>query len=98
MKTMREIIQPYILFLLFLLSENTFSQGSGNHITMYLQNCSQTSPTSLQFDLYAVSDGAVSSDLSANAFQYGVNFNTAILNGGAATAKYVFGTSDIPSL
>lgn len=71
-----------------------------NHLTMSLQNCSQTSPTTLQFDLYVVSDGSPSSNLAPIAFQFGVNFNTACLPSGAFMApSFVNGTSDfIPPL
>src|SRR5207244_2146993 len=64
-----------------------------NHLTMYLQNCSQPTCNTLQFDLYVKSDGSPTSDLRANAFQYGVNFNTGILPSGATiTPSYVGGT------
>jgi len=70
------------------------------HVTMSLQNCSQPSPNSIQFDLYAMSDGATGSDLRANSFQYGINFNTGILQSGATTSlSYISGSSDfIPPL
>jgi len=78
----------------------SFTVKPCNHITLSLQNCVQTSPNILQFDLYVVSDGSFESDLRANSFQYGINFNTAILQSGATiTPSYVGGTSDfIPPL
>src|ERR1041385_7455170 len=72
---------------------NNSTMGAGNHLTMSLQNCSQTANT-IQFDLYAVSDGSPNSIVSANAFQIGLNFNNAILqNGATLKASYVKGTS-----
>jgi len=65
-----------------------------NHITMSLQNCAQPTPKTIEFDLYVVSDGSPLSDLRANAFQYGINFNTGILPSGASiTTSYIAGTS-----
>ncbi len=71
-----------------------YSQGVGNHLTFSIQNCSQTSGNTIQFDLYVVSDGATTSDLRANSFQYGINFNTGILRPCAViTPSYVSGSS-----
>jgi len=76
------------------------SVNACNHLTMSLQNCSQPTCNTIQFDLYVVSDGSIGSDLRANAFQYGINFNTGILQSGATvTPSYVSGSSDfIPPL
>jgi hypothetical protein len=74
---------------------NSIAQGVGNHITMSLQNCTQLSGDSIRFDLYVVSDGAVTSDLRLNSIQYGINFNTGILQSGATiTTSYVNGSTD----
>ena len=71
------------------------AQGVGNHFTMSLKNCTQIAANVIQFDLYIMSDGASNSDLRANSFQFGVNFNTGILqNGATITPSYVSGTSD----
>src|SRR4029078_3515361 len=93
----------FIVFMTMLWAETDFSaqaQGTGNHLTMYIDNCIQTAPNKIRFDMYAVSDGAANNDLRANAFQFGVNFNTAILQAGATiTPSFVNGTSDfIPPL
>jgi len=72
-----------------------FAQGTGNHFTMYLDSCVQINPFTLQFDMFIVSDGASSSDLRMNACQFGLNFNTGILQSGANVApSYVNGTTD----
>jgi len=71
------------------------AQGTGNHLTMYLNNCVQPAANVLQFDVWAISDGAANSDLRASAFQFGINFNTAILNtGDSITPSHVTGTTD----
>src|SRR5436190_1361001 len=83
-----------------LISAFSYGQGTGNHLTMSLRNCVQIKPDTIQFDLDVVSDGASTSDLRANSFQYGVNFNTGILQPGATVkASYVPLSSDfIPPL
>src|SRR5207248_11212193 len=59
-----------------------------------LQNCSNPTCNTIEFDLYVKSDGSPTSDLRANAFQYGVNFNTGILQPAATvTPSYLSGTS-----
>jgi len=88
----------YILCISILICRSAFSQGTGNHITMFLQNCVQTSANTMEFDLMAMSDGATSSDLRANAFQYGINFNSVIINGGTITCSYIPATTDFPQL
>jgi hypothetical protein len=81
----------------------TFSVNSalaaGNHLTMSLQNCSQPTSNTIQFDLYAINDGSANGDVRANSFQIGINFNTAILQQGAKiSASYVKGTTEFPKL
>src|SRR4051812_3680717 len=87
-----------IIVCITLLSAKGIAQT--NHLTISLDNCSQPSANTLEFDIMVVSDGSVSSDLRANSFQFGVNFNTAILQPAATiTASYIIGTSDfIPPL
>jgi len=71
-----------------------------NHVTMILDSCRQIDPSTIQFDLFIVSDGSPTSDVRLNSSQWGVNFNTAILKSGASfTPAYVNGSSDfIPPL
>jgi hypothetical protein len=69
-----------------------------NHLTLSLENCSVTANT-IQFDIYATSDGDQTSDLRAHGFQIGLNFNTAILPTRATiTTSYVNNSSDFPDL
>src|SRR5438132_5831883 len=70
-----------------------------NHLTMSMENCSMVAPDTIQFDLYVVSDGDSASDIRANAFQYGVNFDTCILQTGASkTVSFINGSSDFTPL
>jgi hypothetical protein len=72
-----------------------FAQGVGNHLTMYLDNCVQTSSNTLEFDMWIVSDGVSSSDLRDGATQFGINFNTGILpSGETITPSYIAGSAD----
>jgi len=69
------------------------------HVTMSLQNPSQPNGSTIQFDLMVVSDGDAASDLRANAFQYGIDYNPGILPSGATVAvSMVGGTSDFASI
>jgi len=73
--------------------------AGGNHLTMSLQNCSQPTANTIQFDLYVVNDGDVNSDLRLNSIQCGLNFNQAMLQSGASlSTSYVKGTGDFPEL
>jgi hypothetical protein len=70
------------------------AQGTGKHFTMYLDSCKKTANT-LQFDMFIVSDGAGNSDLRMNGAQFGLNFNTGILQSGAnISPSYINGTTD----
>lgn len=92
-------IKFYLFISIIFLSGKIYSQGTGNHITMYLKNCTLYAPNEIRFDLFVVSDGASTSDLRANSFQWGVNFNTAILPIGATfTMSYVASSSQMPQL
>jgi len=94
---MKQKIYSYILFaaILIMISGKMFSQGVGNHVTMSLENCSQPAANIIQFDLMVVSDGASGSDLRPNSFQYGVNFDTCILQAGdTVVPSYVTNSSD----
>jgi len=86
-----------ITALMVLVAATGFSQGTGDHLTMSLDSCIQIDPSTIQFDLMIVSDGANGSDLRLNSCQWGINFNTACYQVG--TLVYVAGTSDfIPPL
>jgi len=90
-------IQYAVCFVIFfaLMSSRGYSQGTGNHVTMSLQNCLQTDPSTLQFDLFVVSDGASNSDLRVTTVSYGVNFDTLILKSGATlTPSLIAGSTD----
>src|SRR5689334_7057077 len=89
-----------LLVFLFVSGTKGYAQGSGNHFSMSMNNLLLKAPNVVQFDLYVVSDGADTSDLRANSFQYGINFNTGILKPGATIkVSYVKGSSDfIPPL
>jgi len=94
---MKQKIYFRFLFAAILLLANTrgFAQGVGNHITMSLENCAQTTADSIEFDLIIMSDGIGSSDLRMNSVSYGINFNTGILPSGASIQiSYITGTTD----
>ena len=97
MKSLIKIQYLILLSIIIICSDqfNSLAQGTGNHVTMILKNCTQIDPATLQFELYVVSDGASTSDLRLNAVQYGVNFNTGILPSGATISiSYLNGTTD----
>ena len=76
----KKFYSPVLIVAIFILHSATcFAQGIGNHLTMILDNCSMPSANTIQFDVYAISDGYASSDLRADAFQVGINYNTGIL-------------------
>src|ERR1041385_2839917 len=86
-----------ILICLTALHFNGYSQGAGTHLTMSLQNCTMPTANTIQFDLMVVSDGDNVLPVYSNSFQYGVNFNPAIMQPGctALTFSYVNGTSEL---
>jgi hypothetical protein len=96
-------VQPFLCLLAFFVMSlsgltRAYSQGV-DHLTMSLQNISQPTDSTIQFDVVAVSDGDSTSDLRANSFQAGINFNTAILQSGSTlTTSYVQGTTDFSGL
>jgi hypothetical protein len=69
--------------ILILINCKANAQGVGNHITMSLENCAQTSGNTMEFDLMIMSDGDSVSDLRINSVSFGINFNTGILPSGA---------------
>src|SRR5579859_7332010 len=66
------------------------SSATGNHLNMTMENCTQTSDSIIEFDLFITSDGASTSDLRLNSVSYGINFNTAILPSGATISPDPF--------
>src|SRR6186997_2575009 len=95
---MKKNLQLSFLLCLVCLAFNSYAQV--NHITLSIQNAIQTSGNTLTFDLFATSDGDPGSDLRANAFQFGINYDTLIVTAGdSVKASYVAGSSDfIPPL
>src|SRR5438477_5636351 len=55
------------------------AQGTGNHVTMSLENCTQPTANTMEFDVLIMSDGASNSDLRVNPTQFGINYNSGIL-------------------
>jgi len=96
MKTTR-LQSVLCLLICFAMFKGAFA--GGNHLTMSLQNCSQPTSNSIQFDLYVVNDGDVNSDLRLNSIQCGLNFNAiAIQRGATITTSYVKNTTEFPEL
>ena len=85
-----------ILFVVILILNYSkgFTQGTGNHFTMSLENCSYPAANIIQFDLMIVSDGASTSDMRLTSVAYGVNFDTCILQSGATFATTVVSYGD----
>ncbi|GEM_PF-2865474 len=71
----------------------SFTGYSQTHVTMSMQNCSQPSSNTIQFDLYIVNDGTTA--LKFNGAQFGINYDPAILNGGTITTSVVNNSWDI---
>jgi len=93
---MKQKIYFRFLFAVILLFANAMGFAQVNHITMSLENCTQPSSNTIEFDLIIVSDGDSTSDLRLNAISYGINFDTTIVQSGATiTPSYISGTSDI---
>jgi len=88
----------FVLIGFGMLTLTGYSQAAGNHhLTMSLQNCSQLNDKTIQFDLYVTNDG--SSDLRANSFQCGLNFNKEILKAGSTVSvSMVKGSADFTEL
>jgi hypothetical protein len=74
---------------------NVYPQGVGNHATMSLENCTQTSCCCIEFDLFIVSDGDNSSHVVPNTLRYGININSSALQSGAVLCGSYLGSSDI---
>src|SRR2546428_9320122 len=67
---------------------------TGNHLSMTMENCVQSTSKIIEFDLYVSSDGTSTSDLRMNAASYGINFNTGILPSGATINPVYVGNTD----
>jgi len=62
---------------------------------MSLENCVQINSSTIQFDLFILSDDAPSSDLRYNSTQWGINFNTGCLQpGDSLTPSYISNSSE----
>jgi hypothetical protein len=59
---------------------------------LYFTNEAQTSPNEYEFDVYLLRTGATALEMAT--IQFGLGFDTSILNGGTPTASIVSGTSD----
>jgi hypothetical protein len=69
---------------------NSFGHTS---VEVILKNDAQTSDKQYEFDVYLVSTGSSSFEMSLH--QYGLNYNADIKNGGTVTAAWVAGTTEI---
>src|SRR5437867_128514 len=81
------IIIPTFLGMTYV--QNSYGQGTGNHVTMDLENFTQPTTKTIKFDMYIVSDGASTSDLRANSVIYGINYSSTILQSGATLTASV---------
>ncbi len=61
---------------------------------LYLSNEEQTAPNEYEFDVYLLREGTVPLEMST--FQFGLGFDTSILNGGTPLASIITGSSDFP--
>jgi hypothetical protein len=62
-------------------------------VEVIIKNDAQVSPNIYEFDVYLVSTGSTPFEMSLH--QYGLNYNSAIKNGGTLTASWVSGTTEI---
>ena len=79
-----------LLLCLLLLSFAGNAQVAGTHFAVGLANVTSTS-TTIEMDLQLTVDGTVNSRLLG--FSAGINYNTAIVNGGTLTFEYIGGRS-----
>jgi len=79
-----------LLVCLLLLSFTGNAQVAGTHFTVGLANVTSTSNT-IEMDMRITVDGSVNSRLLG--FSAGINYNTAIVNGGTLTFEYIGGRS-----
>ena len=83
-----------LLLCLLLLSFAGNAQVAGTHFAVGLANVTSTS-TTIEMDLQLTVDGSVNSRLLG--FSAGINYNTAIVNGGTLTFEYIGGRSQVLS-
>jgi len=62
-------------------------------VQVLITNDAQVSATQYEFDVYLINTGPVPFELSGH--QYGINYNSAIKNGGTLTASWVAGTCQL---
>jgi hypothetical protein len=94
MKTKLTLLKSLILTVCCaLISTAGFAQAS---MEVRVWNDAQTSPTEYEFDITLV-NLSTTDTLELSGHQYGINYNTAIKNGGTLTAAWVSGTSEIVS-
>jgi len=82
-------------WLIIAFSLSCFTGFSASHVTFSLENCSNPTPNTVEYDLYIVNDGTAALKLAS--VSYGVLYSSAILNGGTpASNAYTFiaGTRD----
>jgi len=91
---MNIIKQMTLALLLLSLSIIPFRGFSADHLVMSLQNATSTTNT-IEFDVTIMNDGT--SAVNLGGYQFGINFNSAILNGGTPAGSsytYIAGTRD----
>lgn len=83
-----------LLLCLLMISYLGNAQVAGTHFTVSLANVTSTSNT-MDFDVKLTIDGtgASASGVKMSAMSVGINYNTAIVNGGTLTLSYVSGKS-----
>jgi hypothetical protein len=83
-----------LLLCLLMISFTGISQVAGTHFTVSLANVSSTS-TTMEFDVMLTVDGtgAAASGVKLSAMSAGINYNTAIVNGGTLSCAYIGGKS-----
>nr|WP_294775996.1 T9SS type A sorting domain-containing protein [uncultured Flavobacterium sp.] len=83
-----------LLLCLLMISFTGFSQVAGTHFTVSLANVTSTS-TTMEFDVMLTVDGtgAAATGVKLSAMSAGINYNTAIVNGGTLSCAYIGGKS-----
>ncbi len=95
MKIIKNSLSKNLLLLcLLMLSFTGFAQESGSHFTVSLANVTSTSNT-MEFDVVLTIDGtgAAADGQKLSAMSAGINYNTAIVNGGTVSCAYIGGKS-----
>lgn len=83
-----------LLLCLLMLSFTGFAQEEGTHFTVSIANVTSTS-TTMEFDIMLTIDGtgAAADGQKLSAMSVGINYNTAIVNGGTLSCAYIGGKS-----